>query len=177
MTVAVATNKSAFSKPWFPVSSSGMLHHATDLEGLVNDILNGIEAFERQLFTTATQLTLSSGQIGAPSLALHTVAAESGVSDDLDNIVASNNTFVVLKARAGDTIVIRTGVGNIASPSGNGIILTGNRAALLYCLGGQWALMGVKRFANNFIASSDPGNNEDVLDGYNVGSLWVNLTL
>jgi len=137
MTVAVATNKSAFAKPYFPVSSSGMLRFATDTEGLFNDILNGVEAFERQLFTTASIKTISSGSITAPTLALHVVAAESGTADDLDTITASNNFFVVLKADAGDTITIRSGVGNISTPSGGSMILTGNRVALLWCQGSQ----------------------------------------
>ncbi len=177
MTVAVATTKTGFAKPYYPVSTSGMLHFATDVEALFNDILNGVEAFERQLFTTASQKTIASGAITAPTLALHTVAAESGTADDLDTITASNNFFVVLKAKAGDTITIRYGTGNISTPSSGSMTLTGNRIALLWCLGSQWALVGTKRLGNNLTATSDPGSGDDVADGYGVGSLWVNLTL
>ena len=177
MTINVAISKAAFDQPWDPISSQGMMRYARETEAMFNDMLNGERAFTRQVFTLSTQKTISAGAISAPTLAIHTVASESGLTDDLDTITAVNNTFVILKAASGHTITIRPGVGNIYGASNAVLILTGNRVARLWCLGGAWAVVGVKRRADNLTATSDPGSGEDAADGYAVGSVWVNTAL
>lgn len=172
--VNVATDKTAFDQPYDPISASGMLRFARSIDDLLNDTLNGEEAFNRQLFTVSTELAISGGVLAAPSLAQHTVAAESGTADELDTIGSSNNSFLVLKAKAGHTIVLRHGFGNIWSASGSGAVLSGNRGLMLWCQGGQWSMIGVKTPLTNKSANTDPSSGDDAGAGYSVGSIWVN---
>lgn len=173
----VATDKTAFDKPYDPISSAGMQRHAVDFEEKVNDILNGEQSIDRILFSDATELTIASGALSAPSLAIHTVAAQSGTSDDLDTIGASNNRFVFLKAKATHSIVVKHGIGNITTPGGIDVLLTGNRMMMLVCQGGEWGAIGNNTPINNLSATADPGGSADGLAGYSVGSLWMNTTL
>jgi hypothetical protein len=108
------------------------------------------------------------------------VSAYSGTSDFLKTIGVSNNTFLVLKATSGHSIIIQgDGSGNITSADGGNFILSGNQAALLYCQNSQWSLVGSSYSLAglaNFGATSDPTPSSDTLSGYSVGSSWVNTS-
>src|SRR5688572_29958683 len=95
--VNVATDKTAFDKPYDPITASGMLRFGKSIDDLLNDMLNGEEAFNQQVFTASTELTIASGAISAPTLAQHSIASESGFTDNLDTIGVSNNSFLILK--------------------------------------------------------------------------------
>jgi hypothetical protein len=174
---SIATDKTAFDKPYDPISSSGMLRHAVDTEANFNDMLNGEQPFDRMLFTDPTELAITGGVLAATSLAVHTVAAQSGTSDDLDTIPAVNNTFLFLKAKATHSIALKHGTGNISSSGGIDVLLSGNRIALLICQGSQWGIVGTNRPKINIAATVDPKSSDDALAGYSVGSLWINTTL
>jgi len=173
----VATDKTAFDRPYDPVSSQGMMRHAIDTESKLNDILNGEQAFDRMLFSASTELAITGGVLAATSLAVHTVAAQTSTTDDLDTIPAVNNTFLFLKAKSGHIIVLRHGTGNIATSSGIDVYLLGNRMVLLYCQGGQWSTVGNNVPLDNLSVTRDPTSADDALSGYAVGSRWVNTTL
>jgi hypothetical protein len=174
--IEVRTDKTAFDQPFDPISSQGMMRHAISTEDLMEDILNGYQAFDRQLFTAASELTIAAGVLAAPTLAMHTVAAESGGIDELDTIGASDGSFVVLKAKSGHLISLRNGTGNIHS---NGVEtrLFGNVMAMLWCQDGEWGLVGMNRPLTSFSSLVDPTGYDDAIDGYSVGSRWINLTL
>lgn len=179
---SIATDKTAFDRSYDPISSQGVMRFAVDVEQMIDDILNGEStndepSFDKLLLTDQTEKTIASGAITAPTLAFHTVKAESGTTDDLDTISASNNTFLFLKAKAGHTIAIRNGTGNIWSSSGVEMSMTGNRVAMLFCQGGQWSLIGMNIPHMNQSATADPGSTADAQAGYSVGSIWINTTL
>lgn len=170
----VATDKTGFDKPYDPISSSGPLRFAVDFEAKLDAILNGDQPFDRMLYSDPTELAITGGVLAATSLAVHTVAAQSGTSDDLDTIPAVNNTYLYLKAKTGHSIAL-TNAGNINS--GINVSISGNRMVKLYCQGGQWGIIGMNRPKINITATTDPGSGSDALAGYSVGSLWINTTL
>lgn len=175
-------DKTAFDRPYDPISSQGVMRFAVDFEAMIDDILNGEAtngepSFDKLLLTDQTEKTIASGAITAPTLAFHTVKAESGTADDLDTIAAANDTFLFLKAKSGHTIALRNGTGNIWSSSGVEMALTGHRVAMLWCQGGQWSLIGMNVPLNSFSASADPGSSADAHAGYSVSSIWINTTL
>lgn len=171
------TDRTAFSNPTQPISTSGMLRYAVSVEDFLNGLLGGDQAFARQRFAAPVEMTINgSGALAAPTQVQITVAANSGTADDLDTITAVNNTFVVLRAKTGHTIMIRPGFGNISSPSGAGMVLTGYRMALLHCQNNAWALVNAPS-PKVVYSTSDPTTGDDALDGYWQGSLWVNTSL
>lgn len=174
--IQVRTDKRGFATPVTPVGSQGMMRWAVSFEDIVNDALNGEQAFHQMRFETPTANTIASGVI-TPTLTLHTVTSESGTSDALDTITAVNNAFLVLKATATHTITLNHATGNINVPGRNNVVMTGNAAVLLFCENDQWAHIGTYNNKNNFIATTDPGSGDDTGDGYLVGSLWLNTQL
>lgn len=107
---------------------------------VINAMLNGGQAFDRMLFEAAETLTISGGVVTAPTKALVILAAESGTSDSVDTIDASNNRCAVFKADSGDTITLNNASGNIYGGAAN-VVLTGNAIALGFCLGGTWSII------------------------------------
>lgn len=173
MTIAVATTQTGFNSTSDNVSSANMTPFANSVDAIFNNILNGIQAADKLLFTSPATLTINAGVLAAPTQALHYVSAETGVSDTLDTIGVSNNRFIVLKATAGHTIILSNS-GNMTTLDGRNITLTGNTIVLAFCLGSQWGLIGAVGILSNFSATVDPTNYEDSDDGYEVGSPWVN---
>jgi hypothetical protein len=116
----------------------------TDLKTHLENALNGVQAIERLLFAAppGTPLTISAGGEITPAQLVHTVAANTGTSDDLDIITAQNNRLLILKAHTGHTITIRHAVSNITVLSGQNRTLSGNQIVILYCLGSQWCVLG-----------------------------------
>jgi hypothetical protein len=179
MTIAVATTKTGFNQTTDGVESATMMDYANSVDNLLNNILNGAQAFDRQLFSDADGMAIVNGVLGVPTQALVTVSAESGTSDILLTIGASNNRFVVLKAATGHTIAVAgTGAGNIVSVDGGSPTISGDSAALLWCHNSQWSIIGSvgSSLLNNLTATVDPTPAEDVGDGYAVGSLWANTS-
>jgi hypothetical protein len=184
MTIAVTTTKTGFDATGDPVASATEMTYANSVDNLFNNILNGVQPFDKQLFSAATTLQENGGTthiIGVPTTALVNVSAATGTVGFLKTIGVSNNRFVVLKASSGHTIaVVADGTGNITSIDGGNIILSGDRTALLYCLNSQWGLIGSSAgitgngLLSNFSAAVDPTPAEDSVDGYGVGSQWVN---
>lgn len=175
----VRVNREGFATIKTPVSASGMMRHALDIEAVFNDLLNGEgrrAKINRLLFTTASAKTISGGIVSTPTLAQHTITSQSGTADDLDTIGSSNNTFLFIRATAGHVITARNGTGNITVPGGTNLILSGNITALLWCEDGQWSVLGTTLARVNPSGTTDPGSGEDALDGYSVGSIWVNTS-
>jgi hypothetical protein len=87
-------------------------------------------------------LTISSGSVTATQIN-HTIAAESGTTDDLDTITAADDrTLLVIQADTGDTITVKNGTGNIQLNSGADFSLTGDATLLLYYDGTNWSDIG-----------------------------------
>lgn len=71
-------------------------------------------------------LTLSGGAV-VPTRGAHVIAAESGTADDCDTITLTNllaGDVIELTVDTGDTITFTTGVGNITTDTGAGIVAT-----------------------------------------------------
>lgn len=175
--ISINLDKTAFDQPFDPVSSQGVMRFAVNTQDQFNSALNGLSPFERMVYTPPTQLAITSGILATPTLALHTVAAESGVTDDLDSIPASNDRFLVLRAAPGHTISINHGRDNIYTLTGGAFVLTGNRIAMLWGRAGVWSLIAMKRPLDNVSATSDPAPSNDNTQNYNAGSVWINTTL
>jgi len=188
MTISVATTKTGFDNTTDPVASAGMMTYAGSVDNLINNILNGNQAFDKQLFTASATMQIdgvSTQAIGVPTQALINVTPPGVASSGfLKTIGVSNNRFVILKATSGKAIVIDArGTGNITSVDGGYLSLSGNAMALLFCHNSQWALIGSTNISsngltpfNNFAATTDPTPADDVGDAYGVGSKWVNVS-
>jgi hypothetical protein len=179
MTISVSTTKTGFDATTDNVASATMMDFANSIDTLFNNTLNGVQAFDRQLFTAAQTLSIASGVLASPTQALVNVSSETGVADTLDTIGVSNNRYAVLKATSGHTITITSGVGNITTSDGSSLTLTGNAAVVAWCLGSQWAIIGQgsggSSVVNALTEPLDPTPADDSADGYSAGSLWVNL--
>lgn len=94
-------------------------------------------------FAAATLLTIDSGVITITQ-SKHTLAAESGVTDELATITIDINInpgyegIVVLQADTGDTITLKHGTGNIDLTSGMDFILYSDDLIELYYDGTNW---------------------------------------
>jgi hypothetical protein len=85
--------------------------------------------------------TISSGSITLTN-SYTAVAAESGTSDQLDNITAgTNGELAVISADSGDTITVRT-VGNINTISGSNESINQDDYMTLLCDGTSWWQIG-----------------------------------
>lgn len=188
MTIAVATTKTGFDATTDAVSSANMMAYANSVDNLINNILNGAQAFDKQLFTAAATMQINgtvSQDIGVPTQTLINVSAASGFTTGfLKTIGVSNNRFLVLKATSGHSILINaTGAGNISSVDGGYMSISGNAMALLYCQNSQWSLIGSTSLGPtglapyyNFSATSDPTPDDDDAHAYRIGSQWVNVS-
>lgn len=97
--------------------------------------------------TAPIEMTINaSGTLGTIIHDFITVAANSGTSDDLDNITAlAVGTVRVLQAASGDTITVRNnggGSGNIRTADGANLTLTGSTAIKLIYDGTNWSEIG-----------------------------------
>lgn len=171
----IAIDKTGFDRPYDPISSQGVMRFAVGTESAFDDMLNGEQAFDKMLFTSPSELTISGGVLAAPTLAVHTVAAQSGTTDEVDTIGASNNSFVLLKAKSGHAIALRHNTGNINN-QGLDVTITGHRMALLFCQGGEWSIIGINR-PYNISQGDDPSSARDSTQSFSPGSLWFNTTL
>lgn len=176
MTQAVATDKSGFNATTDDVSSSNMTTFADSVDTLLNNILNGVQAFDIMLFQSAATLQITTGVVDAPTQVINYLAAETGTTDSVDTIGIGNNRFIVLKADTGDTITLNHGTGNIVAIDGNDVSLSGNAAAMLWCIGNVYAVIGAVGVRNNQSATTDPGSGDDSGDSYSAGSQWINTS-
>lgn len=183
MTISVSLDKTAFDSTSDPVASAGMGTFAASVESEFNDVLNGVQAFDKQKFTSAASYGITNGVLSqnglaaTPQQALITVSAETGTNDTLDTIGVSNRRFIILKAAALHTITLSSGVGNITTADGNSFIMTGNIMAMLWCQDNQWSLIGPGRgLVNRLSINRDPGSADHSGAGYSEGSLWANTT-
>lgn len=189
MTITVATTKTGFDATTDPVASATQMTFANSVDTLLNNILNGAQAFDKQLFSSAESVSIANGVMAVngvaytPTQAQVSVSAESGTNDTLTTIRASNNRFLVLKAAAGMAITVTAnGTGNITSLDGGSIVLTGHAAALLWCQNSQWSLLTTSGLAGNVVLNQvagivDPTPAQDTTNGYSPGSLWINTPL
>lgn len=175
MTIAVATTKTGFDSTGDAVASGTMLTFGNSVDGIFNDILNGVQAADRFKFSSAITYTIASGAITSPSQTAIYIASETGTTDVLTTIGASNNRFIFMKAAAGHTITVQHGTGNLSTLDGNDIYLTGAVVLLAWCQGSQWSVVSTGAVKNNFLAASDPLSSSDTTLGYDYGSQWVNL--
>lgn len=179
MTITITLDKTGINDTTDQVINTNMLALATSVEGVFNNMFNGVQPFDRLLFTSATGTTIANGAIDAPVQALMIVNTENfAATDFLDTIGVSNNRFVLLKAAVGMTVLIRSGVGNITTSDGSTLTMTGNILIMAWCIGSQWAVIGNgtggSALPSNFSASVDPSPLDDPPD-YVIGSLWANV--
>jgi hypothetical protein len=180
MTISVTLTKTGIDNTTDLVNSTNIMSFANSVESMFNNVLNGVQAFDKQLFTAAFNMGINNGVITAPTQALITLTSAFDLtpfSDSLHTIGVSNNRFVVMKAASGHTITILNGAGNITTQDGRPLILSGNAIAMAFCIGSQWAVIGPgsSGIVNNQTATADPGSGEDSGDGYSAGSIWVNV--
>lgn len=120
-----------------PADPNSVLVPVNDLIDVLNDILNGEQAFDLLKANSATQ-PISGGTL-TPSAMIVTVQAQSGTADDLDTITLNTGGYVLLMADVGDTITLTTaGNLNIEAP----LVLTGNSVIALLAISGGVSLVG-----------------------------------
>lgn len=98
--------------------------------------------------TNASILTIVSGVVTMTQM-FHTIAAESGTTDDLDTISISTalnlgtyRPMLVLIADSGDTITVKHGTGNIVLNAAGDFSLTAAKMLLLIYDGTNWHDLG-----------------------------------
>lgn len=183
MAQAVSTTKTGFDSTTDPVASATETTFATSVEQIINNILNGVQEFDQQLFEPASPNGVYSivsgalalnGAAAVPTQKMITVSPETGAQDNLDTIGVSNNRSLVIKAYSGTNIYIRHGHGNITTPDGTDFLVTGNLVAELWCQNSQWSLIGPGQGILNVESTRDPGSNDHSGSLLSVGSLWSN---
>ena len=106
-----------------------------------------------------TLLTLVSGAVTV-SQVRHTIAAETGATDDLatltiDSTIPSGYVgVVILQADAGDTITIKDGTGNIATGNNADLVLTEDARLVLEYNGTNWAPINCIAQATKFTVTN-----------------------
>lgn len=113
------------------------------IDNALGSIVTGSQNFSLLSFASPTTLTIAAGVI-TPTNNVHLVESQSGTTDNLDTITATNNRFLFLKAAGGHTITL-TSAGNI---SADNIILTGNAILILFCHNGQWSICSQSIYDN-----------------------------
>jgi hypothetical protein len=91
---------------------------------------------------TPSQLTLSS-DAATVTKGYHTIAAQTGTADNLATLSGgAGNMLVLLQAKAGDTITVKHGTGNIFLNGAADFTLSGDKSLLLFYDGTNWADLG-----------------------------------
>lgn len=115
----------------------------------------------------STTLTIATGVITQASF-YHIVAAETGVTDDLDTITPVTSTtyypFIILKADTGDTITLKHGTGNISTSAGADIALSGDKSIWLFYNGTSW---------NDILNSAAGGGETNTMSNVGVAGVGV----
>lgn len=178
MTVSITLDKTGIDNTSDQALNTNLLALATSIEGVFNNMFNGVQAFDRLLFTAGEISQIENGAIDAPGFGILTIYPEVGATDYLDTIGVSNNRFVILKAAVGTTIYVTSGVGNTTTLDGTTLTMTGNVILMAWCIGSQWAVIGNgtggAAVPNNFSAIVPPIGTDDTPD-YAAGSLWGDL--
>jgi hypothetical protein len=106
------------------IDANDVLVPLVELKTILENTLNGIQAFDRLSFGEAHEEILAAGAIGS-SFSHVMMTPESGVSDDLTAITgAAPHKWVLLRTSTpGDTITIKHDVGNIVTATGVDIVL------------------------------------------------------
>lgn len=178
MTITITLDKTGINDTTDQALNTNLLALATSVEGVFNDMFNGVQPFDRVLFTAAANMTIANGILDAPPQALITINTEGGLATDfLDTINVSNNRFALFKAAVGQTVYIRSGFGNITTSDGSVLTMTGNILIMAWCIGSQWAVIGNgtggSAVPSNLNSLVDPTPSDDTPD-YTQGSLWAN---
>lgn len=99
-----------------------------DLKEALEDVLNGLQGFDKLAFNNAGELMISGlGSVTATG-SFHTLAAISPTTEDnLESLVIDSRQPIYLAAKAGHSITLVHGVGNIFTMDGNDLVLSGNR--------------------------------------------------
>jgi hypothetical protein len=106
---------------------------------------------------TPSQLTLSSDAVTVTK-GYHTIAAQTGTADNLATLNGgSGNVLVLLQAKAGDTITVKHGTGNIFLNGAADFTLSGGKSLLLFYDGTNWADLGAGGGASGIAAVQKNG--------------------
>jgi hypothetical protein len=121
------------------IDSSDVSVPITNLVTILNAVLNGTQAFDRQKRQAPTIKTLASDVLTV-DLDNHFVAAQTGTTDDLQQILGGvQGQTLFLQADTGDTITVKHGLSNIKLNSSSDVVLSGTTVLMLYYDGTDWA--------------------------------------
>ena len=113
-----------------------------DFVDLFNAILNGQQAADSLLFSTAVNVDISS-DAAVLANALNVLRAEGGgTTDDLETITMTEGKFAFITADASDTITLKHGVDNIVISSSSDLDLTSNMVLLVVRFGTSVLVVG-----------------------------------
>ena len=98
-----------------------------DLKIALEQTLNGLQGFDKQLFNDAGEISIDAAGSISITGGFHTVAANNGVTDNLDHLVVASRVPVYLAAKAGHSITLRHAENNIYTMDGRNLILSENR--------------------------------------------------
>lgn len=125
----------------------------------------------------ATELTIAAGVVTVTQVK-HTLAAQAGVTDDLDtinvdaDIPSTYEGIALLTAATGDTITIKHSTGNIELSGLADIVLTAGLWLILVYDGTNWRDLKTA-LLDNYAGAVAPVVTDDFDDGYAVGSTWI----
>lgn len=113
-----------------------------DLKLHMENTLNGVQAFDQQNFGTPQSATISGGVITMSKTHMVLSAEASASADDLDTIQGgSTGRYLVIRPASGVAITLKHGTGNLRTPTGVDIVLSGDGWALGIYKGAAWLLM------------------------------------
>ena len=94
------------------------------------------------VFSAATELTISSGEVTATQ-SVHTIDGEGDAADDLDTINggSAEQLLLIRPASADRDITLKHGTGNIITPSGNDYAMPDNGLVMLHYDGANWRII------------------------------------
>lgn len=120
------------------INASDVKTPLDNLVTVINNILNGSQAFDTVKYQAATIKTLSTDAF-TRDLGAHIVAAQTGTADDLSTISGGiNGQQLIISADTGDTITVKHSVGNIQLNNGADYALSGNKTLMLWYNGSVW---------------------------------------
>ncbi len=136
---------------------------------LTGGTLSGVLTAPTYKLSAGVELTEASDAITITQ-AYHTVAAESSTTDNLATINGGSGVlFPTLQAKAGHTITVKNGTGNIFLNGGADFALSGDKSLMLFFDGTNWADIGAGGGGVSYplsTANGGTGSNLSTSDGF-----------
>jgi hypothetical protein len=148
----------------------------SDLKNAIQDILNGVKAFDQLNFSTVSTLTIATDAITITGTSHKVDTEASAATDNLSTINggAQGDVLLLRTVNSARDVTLKHNVGNILTIDANDIVLsTLNPVVLLYFNGTSWIVL------NNFFDRNSPGTiggtTPGVITGTTINATKVNM--